>query len=341
MYVPCGSDSPEFPSHNASYELVPDEPRTRWMTRFLCLAGLYNLLLGCSFVLWPNYLFRWLGVTLPNYPESWQIGGTVLASLGVGFLAASLNPLRHWPTALVGLLGNAGMAAGLLLAASGGRLPQWAGWPGAACFSIWCVPFGLILNRAYKNAVNLGRQACPEVQEMALRIRTNKGTPLLEMSRRNPLLLVFLRHAGCPFCREALADIAFQRRRIEATGAQIVLVHMGTDQHAHEFFHRYGLSDLPRVCDSIRTLYRAFGLGRGGIWQVLGPGLWWRGFQAAILSRNGIGWPVTDMFQMPGIFLIFHGQVLRSFVHHSAADRPNCAKMVELDGLDSDSAVAS
>ena len=116
---------------------------------------------------------------------------------------------------------------------------------------------------------------------------------------------------------------------------------MGTDQDAHEFFYRFELSDWPRVSDSIRTLYRAFGLGRGGLWQAFGPGLLWRGFQAAILRQNGMGWPVDDIFQLASIFLIFHGQVLRSFVHQSAADRPNYAKLVELDGLNTDSTVAS
>lgn len=341
MYVPCGPDSPEFSSHNASSDLVPGEPRTRWMTRFLLVAGGLHMLVGAAFAFWPSYLSGWLGLAVPRYGEGIQIGGAVFASVGAGLLAASLSPLRHWPIALVGLLSSAGVAAGLVLSVSKGRLSVVAGFASAACFFALCVAFGLILNKAYKNTLNLSRKACPEVQQMALRIRTNKGTPLLELSRRNPLLMVFLRHTGCPFCREALADIAFQRRRIEATGTQIVLVHMGTDQAAHEFFYRYGLSDLPRVSDSTRTLYRAFGLGRGGVWEVFGPSLWRRGFQAAILRRNGIGWPDTDMFQMPGIFLIFHGQVLRSFVHQSAADRPNYAKLVEMDGLDTDSAVAS
>jgi peroxiredoxin len=311
------------------------------MTRFLCLAGGCHLLMGAFLAFWLSYLLGWLGLAVPNYHGVWQIGGAVLASLGAGFIAASINPLRHWPIALVGLLSSAGVGAGLVLSVTDSQLGWAAGCGSATYFLACCVPFGLVLNRAYKNTVNLSRKACPEVQEMALRIRTNKGTPLLEMSRRNPLLMVFLRHAGCPFCREALAEIAFQRRRIEATGTQIVLVHMGTDQDAHEFFHRYGLFDLPRVSDGNRTLYRAFGLGRGGIWEVFGPSLWRRGFEAAILGRNGIGWPDTDMFQMPGIFLIFHGQVLRSFVHQSAADRPNYAKLVELDGLDTNSAVAS
>jgi hypothetical protein len=329
-----------FPSHNAAYELIPEEQSTRWMTSYLCLAGLCYVMFGCSILL-PGLLFRRLGLAVPNYPAVWHILGIILIGSGIGFFAASLNPLRHWPTVLAGFLGTAGIASGLLPSVLARRFPEPLGWAGLAFGAIGCVPFLVILNRAYRSKVSLNRQSSPEIQELALRIRTNKGTPLLEMSRRNPLLLVFLRHSGCPFCREALADISAQRRRLEATGTQIVLVHMGTDQHAREFFQRYGLADAPRVSDGNRTLYRAFGLGRGGVWRVFGPGLWWRAFHAAILSRNGIGWPMSDMFQMPGIFLVFHGKVLRSFIHHSAADRPNYAKLVELDGPDTDRAVAS
>jgi hypothetical protein len=59
------------------------------------------------------------------------------------------------------------------------------------------------------------------------------------------------------------------------------------------------------------------------------------------VAETGIGWPATEMFQMPRIFLTLHGQVLRSFVHQSAADSPHCGKLVELDGVGTDSAVAS
>ncbi|MGP1310160.1 MAG: hypothetical protein ACTS27_08185, partial [Phycisphaerales bacterium] len=57
----------------------------------------------------------------------------------------------------------------------------------------------------------------------------NGGRTLLAHSRTDDghagLLLVFLRHAGCTFCREALADVAKRRRRIENAKVRIVLVH--------------------------------------------------------------------------------------------------------------------
>jgi len=38
---------------------------------------------------------------------------------------------------------------------------------------------------------------------------TQSGERLVELSEMSPVLLVFLRHAGCTFCREALADFAY------------------------------------------------------------------------------------------------------------------------------------
>ncbi|MFM7090710.1 MAG: AhpC/TSA family protein, partial [Bacteroidota bacterium] len=55
---------------------------------------------------------------------------------------------------------------------------------------------------------------------------TNKGETLLNLSNNNPVLLVFLRHFGCIFCKEALIDISKSKADIEAGGISIVFVHM-------------------------------------------------------------------------------------------------------------------
>src|SRR5437763_929202 len=80
-----------------------------------------------------------------------------------------------------------------------------------------------------------------------------------------------LRHSGCTFCRESLADISEQRESIEASGARIVLVHMGKEEYAAKFFRRYGLGDVPRISDPNQALYRAFGLNRGTFHSLFGP----------------------------------------------------------------------
>jgi hypothetical protein len=63
--------------------------------------------------------------------------------------------------------------------------------------------------------------------------------------------------------------------------------------------------------------------------MLFGPKVWWRGFQAGVLNRHGAGRLQGDGFQMPGVFLVFHGQILRSFRHQSAADRPDYTYFVK------------
>ena len=100
---------------------------------------------------------------------------------------------------------------------------------------------------------------------------TQSGQTLGMLSRERPTLVVFLRHSGCTFCRQALADIAARRSAIEVGGAGIVLVHMGDDASAATFFSEYGLGDVARISDPHRLLYRAFELRRGSLWQLFAP----------------------------------------------------------------------
>ena len=65
--------------------------------------------------------------------------------------------------------------------------------------------------------------------------------------------------------------------------------------------------------------------------MLFGPAVWWRGFHAALLQSHGVGRLAGDGFQMPGVFLVFHGEILRSYRHQSAADRPNYADFVRQD----------
>src|SRR5262245_15276946 len=81
------------------------------------------------------------------------------------------------------------------------------------------------------------------------RARTEDGRSLLELSRGSPVLLVFLRHLGCIFCREALTKLAGLRATIEANGTRLAFVHMGSPEEAGPFFAGFGLGDVPRVSD--------------------------------------------------------------------------------------------
>lgn len=175
--------------------------------------------------------------------------------------------------------------------------------------------------------------AIPALDEVLASARTQDGESLLALSLERPLLVVFLRHFGCTFCRQTLADLEQQREAVEACGARLVLVHMGSEAGARPFLGRFRLDDVDAVSDPEQELYRAFGLGRGSALQLFGPKVLWRGVRAGMGEGHGVARPEQDSFQMPGAFVLRGGVVVRAFVHESASDRPDYVALVR-DALD-------
>ncbi len=158
--------------------------------------------------------------------------------------------------------------------------------------------------------------------------RDQHDQDLLDLTHQRPVLLVFLRHFGCTFCREAAADIGRDRERIEDQGVLPVFVHMSPLAKGEKFFSNYrGLNGVRHISDPEQKLYKAFQLKRGNMRQLFGLKSWVRGFQAGIMGGHLVGMLAGDGFQMPGIFLIRQGQVEREFRHDSAADRPDYVSM--------------
>lgn len=137
-------------------------------------------------------------------------------------------------------------------------------------------------------------------------------------------LLVFLRHSGCPFCKQALKDIADVRKTIEAANVEIVLVHMMEDVgQTRAFFERYGLEDLKAISDPEQELYELLGVEKGKLSEFLGPSVWIKGAVCTLWEGNLPGTPQGDVSQLGGVFLIEEGQILNSQLCRTSADRPD------------------
>ena len=156
------------------------------------------------------------------------------------------------------------------------------------------------------------------------------GKTLSEISEKNPVMLVFLRHFGCTFCREAVSEISKNRSKITADGTEIAFVHMGIEEQANAFFLKYNVEDASRFSDPGKRLYEAFGLGRGSLTQLIGPKVALRGV-SAFFSGHGIGPIVGDSMQMPGTFLVYRGKIVKAFVNTTAGDRPNYMELSKCD----------
>ena len=156
----------------------------------------------------------------------------------------------------------------------------------------------------------------------ALAARASNGRTLRELSDQHPTLVVFLRFSGCPFCLEAMDDIKRSRPGLDRADTQVVFVHMMSEEQARPFFEANGVGDVPRISDPDQALYRAFGLRKGNLWQIMGPFVWLRVLRAGRIGTR-VGKAVGDMWQMPGVFLLDQGRVLVEYRHRSQASRPD------------------
>lgn len=333
------------PSGPASHALAP-----RWMGVALRLAGVYNVLWGAWAVLFPEHFWSLLRMDQPNYPFLWQCIGMIVGVYGLGYWIAATDPVRHWPIVLVGLLGKVLGPIGFIDAHFVRDLvPLRFGLVLLTNDLAWWIPFALILAHAYRaheRARSLALMARAALRGAAdqtnpaslsmttVRVRTpadtTPETTLADLSARAPVLVVFLRHLGCTFCREALADLRAQRPALTRAGVTICLVHMVDDAKAGATFERYGLGDVARVSDPDKALYRAFDLARGSLSQLFGPRLWLRGIGAGLLRGHLVGPLAGDGLQMPGAFLVHRGRVVRAFRHEDAADRPDYCELARV-----------
>lgn len=159
--------------------------------------------------------------------------------------------------------------------------------------------------------------------------QTSKGRTLDEASFEKPVLLVFLRHFGCIFCREAMKDISKKRNEWEEKNINIILVHMTDDETAQKYFTKYGIAQIEHISNPSCNLYASFGLMKGSGSQLFGLKSWIRGFEATVMTGIPIGLKqVGDGFQMPGVFLISKGQIMDSYIHTNASDRPDYSRLI-------------
>ncbi len=166
-------------------------------------------------------------------------------------------------------------------------------------------------------------------KEIMEQMRTNTGQHVAALSEKQPVMLIFLRHFGCTFCRAALAEISKKKSELEANGTHIVFVHMSTDDAADKYFKRYGLNDPIHISDPGCDFYQQFGLVKGNFNQLFGLSTWIRGVNEGVVKGHGIGKQLGDAFQMPGIFLIHHGKIKDQYIHRLASDKPDYIKLTE------------
>jgi peroxiredoxin len=169
-----------------------------------------------------------------------------------------------------------------------------------------------------------------EVSAALREYRTESGRTLLDLVDESPLLLIFLRHFGCAFCRQTLDDVSKLRDEIEAKAIRPVFVHLGTPERAKPYFDYYHLADVERVSDPQASLYAQpiFKLGRKSAFSHFLIPTVWKGWLQGAIRKHGIGMIKEDGEQMPGIFYLRQRAIVRVFRYKTIADEPDYMKLI-------------
>lgn len=293
-------------------------------TSFLKYAGFYNLAWGVYILNRPDSFYGSMNHSYESVPWIMYPFGLAVLGFGLLYLWAAVNPIQRWSAVLIGLVSK---TLGPLLAYPFllGKDPHWESYMLHVIFNdlIWIIPLSLILYNSFKAWQNTETPDFPPFPQILKKFSDQEQHSLSDMNREQALILVFLRHFGCTFCRESLENFKLRKELFTQKNLKLVFIHMGDEMEAQTYFEKYGLEDESRISDPHCELYRTFSLERAKFGQVFGLSSWWRGFWVGIVEGKGIGKLVGDGFRMPGVFVIHKDRILHSQIQKKAASRPD------------------
>jgi hypothetical protein len=143
----------------------------------------------------------------------------------------------------------------------------------------------------------------------------------------DPTLFVFLRHFGCIFCREAIADIRAISER-DPLFPRPLFFFQGGPTEGRAFLRRYWPT-ARAIADPEATLYEAFGIERGGLIKSLGPAVL-RAHGRARAKGHRSGPRSGDVWRMPGVILTRGERIEWVHAVRHAGDHPDLEQIAAL-----------
>ena len=117
--------------------------------RVFVAAGCYNILWGLLSVFYPQWLFRFSGMPLQNYPQIFACLGMVVGLYGIVYLEVARLPERGWLLAAIGLVGKVLGPIGLAQLILKGAWPRSTAVLSITNDLIWWIPFSIYLYDAW------------------------------------------------------------------------------------------------------------------------------------------------------------------------------------------------
>ncbi|MFQ5457378.1 MAG: SelL-related redox protein [Myxococcota bacterium] len=140
-----------------------------------------------------------------------------------------------------------------------------------------------------------------KLKPIEVRDPAGKAVRLGDLWREKTVVLAFVRHFGCLFCREQVGRLHGELKAIRERGAELVVVGNGRPEQARDFKKKQKIT-FPLFTDPTLKAYQAAGLRRGLI-STLGPRTMLHGARA--LGGGNVATAILgDPWQQGGVFVI-------------------------------------
>jgi peroxiredoxin len=132
------------------------------------------------------------------------------------------------------------------------------------------------------------------------------------------LIVTFLRHFGCSFCRAFITQLRAAYPEIVARNGAVVAISQGLPAQA-DYFVRAFTIPFPVLADPGRQAYRAYGLDEAPLAEVLNPAVAFNIARTALHGHlpgarehlNGVLGREISLKQFGGTFVIERGGIVR------------------------------
>ena len=118
-----------------------------------------------------------------------------------------------------------------------------------------------------------------------------------------------------------VSEFAAARTAQGPDAPDVVFVYQGTADQGPIFFGRLD-EHAVAVADPDAELYRAFGVGRGGLREMFGLASWKAGIRAT-LKGHLINRKIGDAWTLPTVFAVRGGSLVGEFRGRHAGDHPD------------------
>lgn len=138
------------------------------------------------------------------------------------------------------------------------------------------------------------------------------------------VILHFLRHLGCIYCKHAV-DQLYKLKQQDPGFPPVIFVHQSTPEQAEAFFEEH-YPEAAYISDTDLSLYNLFSIRKMKGLHLIDPRMVWKGIMLSFKGyTNQLGF--GNLYLLSGTFLFLNGKLVWSHRAKRAGEEPDWKKI--------------